>query len=1436
METATSSLLSPTMSGETETTIFLLKGKYQNTQFGELRRTIPTDYLEYLERNVKAKRVKWTAEERENVEQFLHYMEMVKNQIAIAITVATAPATVNTSVVEIPADPASIEMIAEVAETEPVVIELIDEMEPIDKIEIVYHMADIHIRIYERHEEYQAVFDQFYQYLDNKTKEEQRKSIIVLAGDILHSKSHLSPSCIIFTSRFFKELTKRVRAVIIIPGNHDINVTNPSKDDSLTSIIYDKENSFGNLYYWKESRIQEMGDLVFGYSSIVDNVFITAEDVNEFILRKYGPSGLRNKTKIALFHGGVSSPYATWDRPSHVVSDFNGYDYTMLGDIHQFQYLDDRKTIAYPSSTIQQNYGETVENHGFIEWNIKERTSKHVHIHNDYSFYTLNVINDKLYNPADKRWYKIADVSNKEIFKFQTGSESQNATNPRIRVFYHQTMEIDLSMLEQYLRMRDDITLTEFLTVYISTAEQIYKHTSPNCEAVLPIAGLPARLPGQNAVLPAESGMCENVKQFDDNAGEVRVLEELGENNRKVLEEVREVGGVEEVEEKVITKEELIREYLGDQILTDREWNKIMEIHHDIEKQWITDNQGKEKKQGNHKFRIMRLEFSNLFRYDENNIIDFRKYRENQSIGIFGNNYIGKSSIFDIILYTLFEKFSRGSTRDILNINKDWFETKIVIEVNKRYFLIERRGEISKTGSIQVNLFFYEIHRNNQLQILNGINKLETAKLIENYVGSYDDFLLISMMIQKEISVLDYTQAKKKEFFHHLFQLDEYQEYHGIAKGRFNETIKIEYKQIEKKLQSYNLASYEHAIKKITDDIAHLQNEYDIKEKQNRLDDQHVSELQRTLYQTEKIADQDWSTIEECVKELETEFENENTTRLEDDQWYIEKARLLQKVAEPLQKLKQMKEMYKQKIQSMGDILEEEKKKSYFESREMEELGQSIHTILQMIAENNAAAIANKKKSNSIEAFLEEWRPIHQNMGEWIERVGTYLGNRRRMREDVENNDQMEEWKQISQEIEQEMDKKNRKERQIREIQMQIDRITEKIGKSREYKKQLTNHRYNPECVYCCENPFVKMAQDAINEIPHLEEEKNKKEEEKQEEERKRYRIQKNIEEKKKQKETVQRLMDERRGRIQKMKQEEEVIKQFMEKLREWNTNYGELFIVKDNIKISLKNQEIEKELEEWRSKKERYQQYIQMRDLFNKYLTNKKIWEHNQRIEEEISKIRKVLEVRRGEERRTYEQICKLRVELERNEQYILQYKRDYDQYQEKKMELEIYNLYMKSMDRDGIPLMLLRKLIPQMQQLMNDFMKGFVRFQIEIEIKDMDLEFRIHRNHMNDQSETRDYNILLLSGFERFITQISLRLAMYQLGMLPRCGMFFVDEGINCFDKENITKVSSLFEQILYRYQAFLLITHLEQVKDSIHHFLEIQDHNTYSHIEIQ
>jgi DNA repair exonuclease SbcCD ATPase subunit len=55
-----------------------------------------------------------------------------------------------------------------------------------------------------------------------------------------------------------------------------------------------------------------------------------------------------------------------------------------------------------------------------------------------------------------------------------------------------------------------------------------------------------------------------------------------------------------------------------------------------------------------------------MFAYGNNNIIDFTSW--NGVVGIFGQNYSGKSSLLDIILFCLFDKTNKSSKGiDILN-------------------------------------------------------------------------------------------------------------------------------------------------------------------------------------------------------------------------------------------------------------------------------------------------------------------------------------------------------------------------------------------------------------------------------------------------------------------------------------------------------------------------------------------------------------------------------------------------------------------------------------------------------------------------------------------------------------------------------------------------------------------------------------------------
>ena len=62
------------------------------------------------------------------------------------------------------------------------------------------------------------------------------------------------------------------------------------------------------------------------------------------------------------------------------VKDFKEFDYVLLGDVHERQFLTD--TIAYSGSLIQQNFGETIDKHGLIKWDLYNYTNECIYLKN----------------------------------------------------------------------------------------------------------------------------------------------------------------------------------------------------------------------------------------------------------------------------------------------------------------------------------------------------------------------------------------------------------------------------------------------------------------------------------------------------------------------------------------------------------------------------------------------------------------------------------------------------------------------------------------------------------------------------------------------------------------------------------------------------------------------------------------------------------------------------------------------------------------------------------------------------------------------------------------------------------------------------------------------------------------------------------------------
>ena len=237
------------------------------------------------------------------------------------------------------------------------------------------HISDTHIKNLKYHYEYRIVFEQLYE-----TLQEQEVDYIVHCGDIAHTKTQISPEFVEMCSEFFRSLAE-IAPTYIILGNHDGNLKNSSRQDALTPIV-DALN-LPDLHLLKNSGETHLND---DFCLNVLSVF----DRDEWIK----PTNT-DKINIALYHGSISRCKTdmnwTMTNGEDELSIFNDFDFSMLGDIHRRQFLDEEGRVWYAGSTVQQNHGETNDK-GILIWDIKSKDDWNIEpivLKNPKPFFTI---------------------------------------------------------------------------------------------------------------------------------------------------------------------------------------------------------------------------------------------------------------------------------------------------------------------------------------------------------------------------------------------------------------------------------------------------------------------------------------------------------------------------------------------------------------------------------------------------------------------------------------------------------------------------------------------------------------------------------------------------------------------------------------------------------------------------------------------------------------------------------------------------------------------------------------------------------------------------------------------------------------------------------------------------------------------------------------
>ena len=644
-------------------------------------------------------------------------------------------------------------------------------------VEVLYHIADIHIpNNISRHEEYKEVFEEVYK----KLKEEGKEKLIVICGDLFHDKTMIKPEALSLAKDFIFNLCM-YSEVIIIDGNHDINITNDSRMSTIEAMInHIKSNN--KIHYLKENKVYKINGINFGLTTMYSDEVTKIENKN------------KEERYICLYHGTLYksktyNDYEFLDEKILKSKDFKDYDITLLGDIHKYQYLNKKKTIAYASSLIQQNFGEEEVNHGMLRWDVKTLGSEFIEIKNNYVYKTINI--------EDASNYEIEGIENKRT---------------RLRIRYN---SIDREKIRKY-------------------ESQIKKRYN--------------------------------------------IISITSEENYEVLKDIK------EIEEDILNKKMMDVYY---------EFIKKKDIKEDIKvtnkiKEYVEQEQKYEKKIKKI-IKIKQLEFENLFSYGEKNKINFEKM---EGINILiGKNGLGKSSIIDIILFTLFNKFSRGEGKEALNIKYNNGKSILKIELNGIEYTIKR---IINGTKIDVKLYEGE-------KDITEDGKIRTDQQIIELFGSYEDMIMTSIILQVGNNFLDLDDKEKQNILINIFGLNIYDNIYSKSTTEFRSLSTTTLKNLEKQLTdkdykqlliniNEDIDLYTENIKSINEEIQNIYNEellIKTELKNNKCENlnEKINEkliLKRELDKNERILEKNYSKyMNKNINEIQNNInkmknENEN--------------------------------------------------------------------------------------------------------------------------------------------------------------------------------------------------------------------------------------------------------------------------------------------------------------------------------------------------------------------------------------------------------------------------------------------------------------------------------------------------------------------------------------------------------------------------------
>jgi len=362
---------------------------------------------------------------------------------------------------------------------------------------------------------------------------------------------------------------------------------------------------------------------------------------------------------------------------------------------------------------------------------------------------------------------------------------------------------------------------------------------------------------------------------------------------------------------------------------------------------------------------------------------------------------------------------------------------------------------------------------------------------------------------------------------------------------------------------------------------------------------------------------------------------------------------------------------------------------------------------------------------------------------------------------------------------------------QISVVEPEVKKLVRRIDNLQSKIDMLHDHEYDPDCEFCCNNEFVKAAEQAKIDIVHVREKKSEKASEL----------------------TALKL----KGSLFDSADLRSKIENYSDTMQ----SIADLQAVYETLELKIKN--AKSQIEVNNQKIERLDEDIAY------YNENIEAYENLESLRRDLQAITKTVDLKKADIKKCDEKVLGYMSEKGSATRAIEEAKEKIEKIKEAERDYIAYDIFVQATHANGISYEVIKSMLPVINSEIQKILSPIVEFNVFFDNEGDKLEIYLQHPKYDPRP------LSMGSGAEKTIASMAVRLALVSVSSLPKSQVFILDEPATALDADHMEGFVRLLQMIKSQFKTVLLITHLESLKDVVDTTIEIDKVDGYAQVKI-